>query len=308
LYLYATNLFFFLSANVTIVSGFASNIYFPALPTIAHDLNVSVELANLTVTSYLVFQGLAPSFWGPLSDAKGRRITYCCTFAIFIGSCIGLAQTKHYASLIVLRCLQSTRSASTIAIGSEVIGDITTRFERGGYMGIFQARLLVPVAIGPVIGGALAGSLGWRAIFWFLAIYSGIFLLLLIVLFPETLRSMVANGSQIPLNQIARYPLRIYHKKTQTKWKLESYTLKTSERNYIDLNSPFKILIGKKAGPIILFLAIYYATWQMSITAMSSLFKENYSLSETQIGLTFIANGIGSMIGTLVTGKILDID
>ncbi|KAE8160869.1 major facilitator superfamily domain-containing protein [Aspergillus tamarii] len=41
---------------------------------------------------------------------------------------------------------------------------------------------------------------------------------------------------------------------------------------------------------------------------MSSLFKDRYGLGETQISLTFIANGVGSMIGTLVTGKILNVD
>ena len=137
------------------VSGFASNIYFPAIPIIARDLNVSVEFVNLTITSYLVFQGIAPSLWGPVSDVRGRRLAYCCTFAVFFGACIGLAESKNYATLIVLRCLQSTGSASTIAIGSGVIGDITTRDDRGGYMGVFQAGLLVPVAIGPIIGGGL---------------------------------------------------------------------------------------------------------------------------------------------------------
>ena len=41
---------------------------------------------------------------------------------------------------------------------------------------------------------------------------------------------------------------------------------------------------------------------------MSSLFKTRYGLTEIQIGLTFIANGVGSMVGTLITGKILDKD
>jgi MFS family permease len=158
-----------------IVSGFASNIYFPALPTIAHDLHVSIELVNLSVTAYLIFQGLAPNIWGPISDVKGRRIAYVGTFLVFLGSCIGLALTPNYAALIVLRCLQSTGSASTIAIGSGVIGDITTREDRGGYMAVFQAGLLAPVAIGPIIGGGLAAALGWRSIFWFLTIYCGVF-------------------------------------------------------------------------------------------------------------------------------------
>lgn len=289
-------------------SGFASNIYFPALPTIARDLDVSIELVNLTVTSYLIFQGVAPSLWGPISDVKGRRVAYCCTFLVFLGACVGLAETRNYATLIVLRCLQSTGSASTIAIGSGVIGDITTRADRGGFMGIFQAGLLVPVAVGPVIGGALAGSLGWRAIFLFLAIYSAAFLALLILLLPETLRSIVANGSRTPPSAIARYPLSVYQKATKVKWSPEVGPSQPAARKRIDITGPLRILVSKHAAPIIIFLAVYYAVWQMSITAMSSLFEASYGLDQTQIGLTFIANGAGSMIGTLVTGKILDTD
>lgn len=291
-----------------IVSGFASNIYFPALPTIANDLDVSVELVNLTVTSYLIFQGLAPSFWGPISDVKGRRIAYCCTFLVFFGACIGLAETKNYATLVVLRCLQSTGSASTIAIGSGVIGDITTRDDRGGYMGIFQAGLLVPVAVGPVIGGAIAGSLGWRAIFWFLTIYSGTFLLLLIFLLPETLRSIVGNGNVLPSSLITRHPLSLYQRHTTTKWSSSEESARPADKKHIDVSGPLRILVSKQAVAIIIFLAIHYAVWQMSITAMSSLFESHFHLGETQIGLTFIANGVGSMIGTLVTGRILDVD
>ncbi|TPX17865.1 uncharacterized protein E0L32_002966 [Thyridium curvatum] len=288
-------------------SGFASNIYFPALPTIADDLNVSVELVNLTVTTYLIFQGLAPSLWGPISDVRGRRLAYCCTFVVFLGACVGLALAKNYATVLVLRCLQSTGSASTIAIGSGVIGDITTRAERGGFMGIFQAGLLVPVAIGPVIGGALAGSLGWRSIFWFLAIYSGVFLLCLIVLLPETLRSVVGNGSLRPSNLLTRYPLGLYQKSTKVPWRREAATDATA-RKHVDLLGPLRILTKRSAAPIIMCLAVYYAVWQMSITAMSTLFEDRYHLTETEIGLTFIANGVGSMIGTLITGKILDVD
>jgi predicted MFS family arabinose efflux permease len=175
-------------------------------------------------------------------------------------------------------------------------------------MGIFQAGLLVPVAVGPVIGGAIAGSLGWRAIFWFLTAYGGGFLLFLIVLLPETLRSIVANGSRTPSSLIGRYPLNIYQKLSKIEWNRETSTAAPDSKKRIDIFGPFRILISKHATPIIIFLSIYYAVWQMSITAMSTLFEQNYGLKETQIGLTFIANGVGSMVGTLVTGRILDKD
>ncbi|KAF2017871.1 MFS general substrate transporter [Aaosphaeria arxii CBS 175.79] len=295
-------------ATAATFSGFASNIYFPAIPNIARDLDVSIDLINLTVTSYLIFQGLAPSLWGPISDVKGRRVAYTCTFLVFLGACIALAETKNLATLIVFRCLQSTGSASTIAIGSGVIGDITTRDERGGYMGIFQAGLLAPVAIGPIIGGALAASLGWRAIFWFLAIYSGVFLIILFAFLPETLRSIVGNGSRHPSTFSARFPLSVFQKTTKVKWDRNPSSPETMEKKPIDITGPLRILFSKQALPIILFLAIHYAVWQMSITAMSPLFEQHYGLSESEIGLTFIANGVGSIIGTLTTGKMLDID
>ncbi|KAI0459370.1 major facilitator superfamily domain-containing protein [Xylaria acuta] len=298
----------FIAATAATFSGFASNIYFPALATVASDLDVTIELVNLTVTSYLIFQGIAPSIWGPLSDAKGRRVAYCCTFLVFSGACVGLAETRNYATLVVLRSLQSSGSASTIAVGSAVIGDITTREERGGYMGIFQAGLLAPVAVGPVIGGAIAASLGWRAIFWFLTIYSGAFLVLLIISLPETLRSAVGNGAVRPPNPIARYPLNLYQKTTKVKFTPQAQPVQATERAKIDITGPIRILFSKQAAPLVVFLAIYYSVWQMSITAMAVLFEDRYNLSETQIGFTFIANGAGSIIGTLVTGKVLDVD
>ncbi|KAJ8128967.1 hypothetical protein O1611_g4665 [Lasiodiplodia mahajangana] len=252
----------FIAATAATFSGFASNIYFPALATIADDLKVSVELINLTVTSYLIFQGLAPSLWGPLSDVRGRRVAYFLTFLVFLGACVGLAETKNYATLIVLRSLQSSGSASTIAVGSAVIGDITTREERGGYMGIFQAGYLRQWQRGE-----------WQC-------------------------QVIQPNRQIPLN--------LYQKLTTVKFNRQAQPPRAAKRAKLDVIGPIRILFSKQAVSLILFLAVYYAVWQMSITAMSVLFEQRYNLSETQIGLTFIANGVGSIIGTLVTGRILD--
>lgn len=283
------------------------------MPTLAADFHVSSELINLTVTTYLILQGLAPSLWGPISDARGRRVAYIGTFCIFLAACIGLALSRTYAALIVLRGLQSAGSASTIAVGSGVVGDVSTRANRGGLMAMFQAGLLVPVAVGPIIGGALAGSsLGWRSIFWFLAIYSGVFLVILIVLLPETLRALVGNGGRDTqtLGPFARYPLRLYQKYSKVRWTPTAALTSggNSNRKKIDVLAPLRILISKQAGPVVVFLAIYYAGWQLCITAMSTLFQSEYGLSETHIGLTFISNGVGSIVGTLVAGKLLDMD
>lgn len=293
-------------------SGFASNIYFPAIPTISLDLRVTPELVNLTVTSYMILQGLSPSIWGAIADVKGRRITYIGTFLVFIGACIGLAETKHYYQLVILRCLQSAGSASTIAIGAGVIGDITTREERGGYMGIFQAGLLSPVAIGPILGGVFAQTLGWRAIFWFLAIYGGIFLCILMVILPETLRSMVGNGSKpargLSNSLLAHIQTRRRPESAQLERTATTASMLRSRALPIDVLGPIKIIFSREVSFAILFLSIYYTVWQMTIAVLSTLFSRTYGLSEIQIGLAYIGNGAGSIIGTLTTGRFLDYD
>ncbi|EXJ62048.1 hypothetical protein A1O7_02481 [Cladophialophora yegresii CBS 114405] len=290
------------------LSGFASNIYFPALPQVAKDLSVSPTLVNLTVTCYLIFQGLSPTIWGSFADTKGRRITYCCTLAVFLGACISLAETWDYAQLLVLRCVQSTGSASTIALGAGVIGDITTREDRGSYMGFFQGGLLIPVAIGPVVGGLLADKLGWRSVFWFLTIYGGACLIIVVLILPETLRSMVGNGSEEPACYAKSLLSIVQKKRHQTDASVEAQDDYPNAHKRVDLLGPMRILSHGKTFCAIVYVAVHYTVWQMVLTALPVLVQDTYHASETQIGLIFLANGAGSMIGTLLTGKFLDHD
>ncbi|OWZ66073.1 hypothetical protein C366_03785 [Cryptococcus neoformans Tu401-1] len=284
-------------------SGFASNIYFPAIPIMATSLSTSIENINLTVTSYMIFQAITPTFWGAISDAYGRRLVLISTLVVFFSACIGLALIEHYYQLVILRCLQSTGSASTIAIGSGIIGDVADRKERGSYMGFFQTGLLLPLAIGPVLGGIFAQTLGWRAIFWFFVIYAGIFLIILAIFLPETLRRIVGNGAICPPAR-SRTPLeRFLASRDKT---LPPVISAAPIRP--DWIAPLRILFVPDVFLALFFLSLHYATWQMAITAQSSLFKNIYNLSEIEIGLTFIANGFGCMLGTLSIGRFLDYD
>lgn len=126
------------------------------------DFGVSESIMNLTLTSYMIFQGLAPTIFGDLADMAGRRPAYLVGFAIYIAACIGLARIDTFAGLLILRCLQSTGSSSTIALGSGVVADIATSAERGVWMGWATSGAMVAPALAPVLGGIFSQFLGWR--------------------------------------------------------------------------------------------------------------------------------------------------
>lgn len=125
------------------ISPTSANIYFPALNPLEVDLNVSPTLINLTLTSYMIFQGLAPTVFGDLADMAGRRPAYIIAFIVYLGANIGLALQNSYAALFILRCMQSTGSSGAIALGFGVVADISTSSERGSYMGIVGAGTMM---------------------------------------------------------------------------------------------------------------------------------------------------------------------
>jgi MFS family permease len=125
-------------------SPLSSNIYFPAIDTISTDLGVSATLVALTITVYMVAQGIAPSVFGTFSDTCGRRLTFTISLTIYTVANLALAFTSSYPMLMVLRGLQAAGSAATISISAGVIADIACPGERGGFMGTNAGVRYVP--------------------------------------------------------------------------------------------------------------------------------------------------------------------
>ena len=97
----------FLATFAAWFSTLSSFIYFPAIPTLARDLDVSTEHINLTVTSYLLVSAFAPSLVGAIADQLGRRPAYLITLAVYICANVGIALQSSFSALFALRMIQS---------------------------------------------------------------------------------------------------------------------------------------------------------------------------------------------------------
>lgn len=144
-----------MTALGSIFSPLSSTIYLPTLNTLSSSLHVSIVRINFTVTSYMIFQGLAPMFFGDFADMAGQRPAYTIAFTIYFFANLGLALQNSYAGLFILRALQSTGSSGTIALGNGVMADIVTSAERGSYIGWLQSGAQIGPALAPTIGGVL---------------------------------------------------------------------------------------------------------------------------------------------------------
>ncbi|OJJ69579.1 hypothetical protein ASPBRDRAFT_130876 [Aspergillus brasiliensis CBS 101740] len=136
-------------------SPLSANIYYPALNSIAADLHVTSTQINLTITTYMLCQGLAPTFMGSFADQAGRRPAYIFCFIIYITGNIALALQHSYPALLILRAIQSCGSSGTVALASAVAADVITSAERGTYMGITSLGIILTPSIGPLLGGLL---------------------------------------------------------------------------------------------------------------------------------------------------------
>jgi len=283
-------------------SPMTANIYFPAIHAIAKDLVVSVDLINLTLTTYMVFQAIAPTVFGDFGDVAGRRPAFIVALGIYFAANIGLALQDSYAALLVLRMLQSAGSSGTLALSFAVVADISVSAERGKYMGFVGAGVNVGPALSPVLGGVLAEYLGWRAIFWFCVILTVVWLVPYILAVPETSRNVVGNGS-IPPQGWNRTLVDYVRFRRRSGIQEEVRTRKARFPNPL---RTLAIVFQRDMALLLGFNAMLYLVFIIAAATLSPIFADIYGLNDLQLGLCYLPYGVGCCIAAIGQGYILD--
>jgi MFS family permease len=158
--------------------------------------------------------------------------------------------------------------------------------------------------VGPVFGGILSQYLGFRSIFWFLTIATGISLFSILFFLPETLRTVAGNGT-VPLHGL--YKPWIYCITGQKDAKEGS--IPTSQKKKVTWKTvlaPLGFLAEKDVFITLFYGAIVYTVWSMVTSSTSSLFESQYGLNSLEVGLTFLGNGFGCMSGSYSIGYLMD--
>jgi EmrB/QacA subfamily drug resistance transporter len=150
-----------------LIVGLDNTIVNVALPSIGRELHTGVAGLQWTVDAYTLVLASLLMLSGSMADRFGRRRVFETGLVVFtLGSLLcSAAPTQGW--LIVFRMLQAVGGSMLNPVAMSIIRNVfTDPRERAQAIGMWGAAVGLSLALGPVVGGALVQSAGWRSVFW----------------------------------------------------------------------------------------------------------------------------------------------
>ena len=147
--------------------GLDSTIVNVALPSIQRNLHASVSGLQWTIDAYTLVLASLLMLSGSTADRFGRRRVFQLGLGLFTVGSLLCSLAPGLEWLVVFRIVQAVGGSMLNPVALSIITNtITDRRERARALGIWGAVFGLSLALGPVLGGVLVSTIGWRAIFW----------------------------------------------------------------------------------------------------------------------------------------------
>jgi len=137
-----------------------------ALPKIMNDFSITVSEAGWIATAYILANAIFVPVWGKLGDTIGRKKVYIWGFMLFIFGSVLAGLAWDLRSMIVFRIIQAIAGSADYPTAMAIIA-VTFRGakERAQALGIWSSAFAASAVFGPLIGGPLIDTFGWRSVF-----------------------------------------------------------------------------------------------------------------------------------------------
>ena len=250
---------------------FSLDMYLPALPILADDLQTSASYAQLSLTACMFGLALGQLFAGPLSDVKGRRFPLIGGLVLFSIASILCIVAPSIETFIALRFIQGAAGAAGIVISRAIVRDLYSGIELTKFFALLMLVNGAGPIIAPVIGGQLLQFTSWRGVFFVLSLIGIVSLIGVLFGLGETLtKENRANGG---LKQILKIYLHIMKDKVFMGYVFAQSLVGAAMFAYIS-GSPFVL-------------------------------QKVYDLSPQMFSLCFAINGAGIIVASQLTGRLV---
>lgn len=248
------------------IGPLAIDMYLPALPSMAEEFGVSTTSVARSVPAYFIGLVFGQLFYGPFSDRVGRVKPMYIGMAIFIVASVICAMTTNEWVLFVARTMQALGACVTGVVTRAAIRDTLSPVQSARAFSLMMLVMGVAPILAPTLGAAILQVADWHTLFWFLAAYGVLVVILTKLFLKETLAP--ENRNTRPMS--------------------ETFI------GYVDLLKDKTFVVPAVAAGLL------QGSFFIYLSISSVLFMENYGLSERAFAIAFGANAFGFIALTQV--------
>ncbi|RJE21726.1 transporter [Aspergillus sclerotialis] len=264
-----------------------------AFANISEQYNVSVQRASYLTSLQIAILGGAPLFWNPFSNRFGRRPVFLLSLICSLVANIGCAKSPDYTSAAICRAIEAFFICPASAIGSGVVTETFFKKDRARYMGIWTVMVTLGIPLAPFLFGFVTYRVGYRWIYWVLAIVNACQFVLYLFFGPET-RYLGNNG------------------RLASSWRTQYFSLRRIDPTPFSLyDFIHPLTMAVKHPSVIIPTAAHAMVFLFSNILLAinvpQLLQAKFKLNAEQLGLQFLGLIIGSIIGEQFGGILSDI-
>ena len=202
------------------VSIMSTDMYTPSLPHLPDYFGTTPEVVNLTIILNIFVFGISLLIYGPLSDRFGRRPILLAGMAGFVISSVLCGAAQSIEQLIGARILQGMSAAVEMVLALAVIRDLYDEAGQVRAFAIYGMALAIAPGLAPIAGGYIHVFLGWRAVFFIIALLGFCVTLLIWGLLPETVKpeQQVSNFNHVLWDYLRLLSNRRFLSYTGSSW------------------------------------------------------------------------------------------
>ncbi|KAH8669064.1 major facilitator superfamily domain-containing protein, partial [Xylariales sp. PMI_506] len=284
---------------LSFLTPLASSMMAPGVPLVLAEFHTdNNQLATFVVSAFVLGFAFGPPVVGPLSELYGRTRVYHVCNTLFVVFTIACAVASNIGMLVAFRFCAGFVGVTVITCGSGTIVDMMPAEHRGSAMALWSIGPLLGPVVGPVCAGFLVAAAGWRWVFWVIAIAAGLATLLSFFVLRET------YPPELLERKAARLRKETGNDRYQSKLKKQG----TPKQLFFEaIVRPTRMFCF---SPIVMslctYIAVLYGFLYILFTTFTFVYEDNYGFSSEGSGLSFIAGGIGNLLGLASTGIVSD--
>ncbi|GAB2559051.1 multidrug resistance protein [Gracilibacillus alcaliphilus] len=245
--------------------GFDLIVTVPMLPAISESLNINMEISGVLFISYALAYALFGLITGSISDRVGKKKILLVGITIFSIATFVTGLSNSLVVLIGFRVLAGLGAALIQPTVYSIVGEVVTYEQRGKVMGSVTAALILPTVIGIPIAGFITDMFNWRVPFFTIGIVGVVMLIVTRTFIPRFKSTTSSSVVKMIKNALSN--------------RIVTRTLLISFMYYGGLEAIFSII------------GIYY--------------NQYYNLSASFIGGILLFAGIASVLGSIISGKVM---